>query len=107
MSQALCLMRRRYRLHFADEETKTSEMTSLVAITTVKRKIRPGTGQWHEETPTAKVKCQMLILRAAGRAVEGDLLHEDLSQPVFPERVGLAGETCGDRLGVGRALGGE
>lgn len=33
------------------------------------------------ETPTAKVKCQMLILRAAGRAVEGDLLHEDLSQP--------------------------
>lgn len=54
VSQALCLMRRHYRLHFADEETKTSEMTSLVAITTVKRKIRPGTGQWHEGDTKSK-----------------------------------------------------
>lgn len=33
------------------------------------------------ETPTAKVKRQMLIIQAAGRAVKGDLLPKDLSQP--------------------------
>lgn len=54
MSQALCLMRQRYRLHFADEETKTGEMTSPVAITTIKRKIGPGTGQWHEGDANSK-----------------------------------------------------